>query len=157
MSMFTLAISCLTTSNLPWFMDLAFQVPMQYWSLQHWILLLSLVTSTTGYCFCLYVHIWCHCCCLATKSCLTLCDPWTIAHQALLSIGFPRQEYWRRLPFPSPGDLPDSGIEPESSALVGRFFATKPPGKPLYIYESLNCWPLNFPFPAFVLSSSYGC
>ena len=44
--------SCLVTSNLPWFMDLTFQVPMQYCSLQHWTLLLSPVTSTTGYCFC---------------------------------------------------------------------------------------------------------
>ena len=52
MSMFTLIISCLTTSNLPWFMDLAFQVPMQYCCLQHWTLLLSPVTSTTGCCFC---------------------------------------------------------------------------------------------------------
>ena len=52
MSTFTLAISCLTTSNLPWFMDLTFQVPMQYYSLQHWTLLLSPVTSTAGYCFC---------------------------------------------------------------------------------------------------------
>ena len=52
MSMFTLAISCLTTSNLPWFMDLTFQVPVQYCSLQHQTLLLSLVTSTAGYCFC---------------------------------------------------------------------------------------------------------
>ena len=52
MSMFTLAISCLTTSNLPWFMDLTFQVPMQYCSLQHQTLLLSPVTSTTGCCFC---------------------------------------------------------------------------------------------------------
>ena len=50
--MFTLAISCLTTSNLPWFMDLTFQVPMQYCSLQHRTLLLSPVTSTTGCCFC---------------------------------------------------------------------------------------------------------
>ena len=50
--MFTLAISCLTTSNLPWFMDLTFQVPMQYCSLQHRTLLLSPVTSTTGYCYC---------------------------------------------------------------------------------------------------------
>ena len=50
--MFTLAISCLTTSNLPWFMDLTFQVPMQYCSLQHQTLLLSPVTSTIGYCFC---------------------------------------------------------------------------------------------------------
>ena len=52
MSMFTLAISCLTTSNLPWFMDLTFQVPMQYCSLQHQTLLPSPVTSTTGCCFC---------------------------------------------------------------------------------------------------------
>ena len=52
MSTFTLAISCLTTSNLPWFMDLTFQVPMQYCSLQLRILLLSPVTSTTGYWFC---------------------------------------------------------------------------------------------------------
>ena len=52
MSKFTLVISYLTTSNLPWFMDLTFQVPMQYFSLQHRTLLLSPVTSTTGYCFC---------------------------------------------------------------------------------------------------------
>ena len=52
MSTFTLAISCLTTSNLPWFMDLTFQVPMQYCSLQHWTFLLSPVTSTIGCCFC---------------------------------------------------------------------------------------------------------
>ena len=51
-SPFTLAISCLTTSNLPWFMDLTFQVPMQYCSLQHRTLLLSTVTSTAGCCFC---------------------------------------------------------------------------------------------------------
>ena len=49
---FTLAISCLTTSNLPWFMDLTFQVPMQYCSLQPQTLLPSPVTSTTGWCFC---------------------------------------------------------------------------------------------------------
>ena len=51
MPMFTLAITCLTTSYLPWFMDLTFQVPMQYCSLQHWTLLPSPVTSTTGCCF----------------------------------------------------------------------------------------------------------
>ena len=50
--MFTLAISYLTTSNLPWFMDLTFQVPMQYRSLQRQTLLPSPVTYTTGYCFC---------------------------------------------------------------------------------------------------------
>jgi len=52
MLMFTLAISRLTTSNLPWFMDLTFQIPMQYCSLYHQTLLLSPVTSTTGCCFC---------------------------------------------------------------------------------------------------------
>ena len=44
--------------------------------------------------------------------------------------GFSRQEYWSGLPFPSPGDLPDPGIKPRSSALAGRFFTTEPPGKP---------------------------
>ena len=43
--------------------------------------------------------------------------PWTVAPQAPLSMGFPRQEYWSGLPFPSPGDLPDPGTEPESPAL----------------------------------------
>ena len=52
MSTFTLAIFCLTTSNLPWFIDLTFQVPMQYCSLQHQTLPLLPVTSTTGCCFC---------------------------------------------------------------------------------------------------------
>ena len=52
MSTFTLAISCLTISNLPWFMDLTFQVPMQYSSFQQWTLLVSPVTSTPGYYFC---------------------------------------------------------------------------------------------------------
>ena len=48
------------------------------------------------------------------QSCLTLCNPWTVAHQAPPSMGFSRQEYWSGLPFPSPGDLPDPGIEPRS-------------------------------------------
>ena len=52
-----------------------------------------------------------------------------IAHQAPLSMGFPRQEYWSGLPFPSPGDLADPGLKPPSSALAGGFFTTKPPRK----------------------------
>ena len=52
MLMFTLAISCLMTSNLPWFVHLTFQVPLQYSSLQPWTLLPSPVTTTTGCCFC---------------------------------------------------------------------------------------------------------
>ena len=55
--------------------------------------------------------------------------PWTVVCQAPLSMGFSRQEYWSRLPFPPPGDLPDPGIEPVSPALAGGFFTTEPPGK----------------------------
>ena len=65
--------------------------------------------------------------------------PWIVAHRAPLSIGFPRQEHWSALTFPSPGHLPEPGIEPESpasSSLTGRFFTTEPPGKPVF---SLIC------------------
>ena len=48
---------------------------------------------------------------------MALATPWTVAHQVPLSMGFPRQEYWSGLPFPSPGDLPNPGIEPRSRAL----------------------------------------
>ena len=58
------------------------------------------------------------CCCLVAKSCLTLGTPQTVVtHQAPLSMGFSRQEYWSGLQFLSPGDLPDPGIKPESAAL----------------------------------------
>ena len=56
--------------------------------------------------------------------------PWTVAHQAPLSLGFSRQEYWSGLPFPSPGDLPNPGIEPGFPALAGMFFTTETLGKP---------------------------
>ena len=56
--------------------------------------------------------------------------PWTAAHQAPLSKGFPRQEHWSGLPFPSPGNLPGTGIEPTFPAVAGRFFTMEPPGKP---------------------------
>ena len=54
---------------------------------------------------------------------------WTVARQALLSMGFPRQEYWSGLPFPSPGDLPDPGIEPGSPSLQADSLLSEPPGK----------------------------
>ena len=63
-------------------------------------------------------------------SVLSVCDPMHIARQAPLSMGFSRQEYWSRVPFPPPGDLPSPGIEPTSPSLAGRFFTTVPPGKP---------------------------
>ena len=113
MSMFTLAISCLTTSNLPWFMNLIFQVPMQYCSLQHQTSLTSPVTSTSGCCFCfgsipsffleLFLH-WSHVAYWvptdqgsSSFSILSFC-------LFILFMGFSRQEYWSGLPFPSPVD-----------------------------------------------------
>ena len=56
---------------------------------------------------------------------------WTVACQTPLSMGFSRQEYWRGLPFPSPWDLPNSGIEPRSHPLTGRLFTIEPPEKPI--------------------------
>ena len=70
---------------------------------------------------------------------------WTVAHQAPLAMGFSRQEHWSGLPFPPPGDLPDSGIKPASpasSALAGGFFTTEPPGKPRKM--SQRAWSLPY-------------
>ena len=112
MLMFTLAISCLTTSNLPWFMDLAFQVPMQHCSLQHWTLLPSPVTSTTRCCFCFasvssfFLELFLHSSPIywapidlrsSSFSVLSFC-------LFILFMGFSRQEYWSGLPLPSPVD-----------------------------------------------------
>ena len=66
---------------------------------------------------------------LVTKSCLTLATPRTVARQAPLSTGFSRQDYWSGLPFPSPGDLPDTGIEPGSLALQADSLPTELQGK----------------------------
>ena len=80
---------------------------------------------------------------------LTLCNPMTIAHQAPLSVGFPKQEYWSGLPFPTPRDLPDLGFELESRTLTGGFFATVPPGiitcieKYIPKRKKLNNWKLQ--------------
>ena len=56
--------------------------------------------------------------------------PWTVAYQAPPSMGFSRQECWSGLPFPSPGDLPDPGIEPGSPTLQADALPSEPPGKP---------------------------
>ena len=63
--------------------------------------------------------------------------PWTVACQASLAMGFSMQEYWSGLPFPSPGELPDSGIEPGSPALAGRFFNNWATREALY-YDMAN-------------------
>ena len=67
--------------------------------------------------------------------------PQTVAHQAPLSLGFSRQEYWSGLPLPPPGDLPDSRTKPASPAspaLAGGFSTTEPPGKPTTVFWSSN-------------------
>ena len=113
MSMLILAISCSTTSNLPWFMDLTFQVPMQYCPLQQQTLPASPVTSTTECCFCfgsvssfaldLFLH----------SSAVAYWAPTGLERSSfsilsfclfILFMGFSRQEYWSGWPFPSPVD-----------------------------------------------------
>ena len=116
MSTFTLAIPCLTTSNLPRFMDLTLQVPMRYCSLQHQNLLLPPETSTTEHCF-LFVSaasFFLELLVIALHSSpvvyWTPFDPGGLSSRVIsfclfiLSIGFSRQEYWKGLPFPSPVD-----------------------------------------------------
>ena len=58
--------------------------------------------------------------------------PWTVARQAPLSMGFSRQEYGSGLPFPSPGDLPDPGIEARSPVLQADTLLSEPQGKPTF-------------------------
>ena len=76
----------------------------------------------------------CVCACVRTLSRVQLFGtPWTVACQAPLSMGFSRQEYWSRLPIPTPGDLPNPGIKPvslASPALVDWFFTIAAPEKP---------------------------
>ena len=64
---------------------------------------------------------------LVAKPCQSFCNPTHCSCQAILSMEFPRQDYWSRLPFPSPGDLPHPGIEPPSPVLEGGFFTVEPP------------------------------
>ena len=69
--------------------------------------------------------------------------PWTISYQAPLSMEFSRQEYWSGLLFPSPGDLPDAGIEPGSPALQADTLSSEPPEKPGYLYIGWHLKALN--------------
>ena len=64
---------------------------------------------------------------LVAQLCPILCDPMVVAHQAPVSMEFSRQEYWSGLPFPSPGDLPEPGMEPEALALQADSLPFEPP------------------------------
>ena len=108
MSMFTLTISYLITSNLPWFMDLTFQVPMQYCSLKHRILFPSPVTSTTKYCFCFgSISSFFLISPLISSSILVIYQHGEFIFQRLifclfiLFMGLSRQEFWSGLPLSS--------------------------------------------------------
>ena len=76
-------------------------------------------------------------CVLHAQSCPLFANPWTVAYQALPSMGFSRQEYWSGLPFPSPGDFPNPGIKPGSPALQTDALLSEPLGKP-YLYSLLK-------------------
>ena len=81
--------------------------------------------------------------------------PWTIAYQALLLMGFPRQEYWNGLSCPLPGDLPNPGLEPPSSALAGGFFTTEPPGKSSTVAAHKHVWHCIIELPISSLWAQY--
>ena len=113
MSMFTLVISCLTTSNLPWFRDLTFQVPMQYYYLQHWTFLSPPETSTTGCCFCVSSASYFLLELFLLSSPVEYWTPTDLGSSSfivisfcifILFMGFSRQECWSGFPFPSPVD-----------------------------------------------------
>ena len=96
-----------------------------------WKLLLAPFTGQGSHFPSLNSHVCC--CCLVVQSCPIFCDPMDCSplSMAPLSMGFSRQEYWSGLPCPSPGDLPDPGIEPESPALGGRLLVLSHPRSPL--------------------------
>ena len=75
---------------------------------------------------------------------LLFATPWTAAYQAPPSIGFSRQEYWSGLPFPSPGGLPNPGIEPRSPTLQADALTSEPPGKKMYIHDAATWKRIQF-------------
>ena len=128
MSMFTLAIFCLTTSNLPWFMDLTFQVPVQYCSLQHQTLFPLSVTSTTGCCFCFdsvssfFLELFLHWSPVAYWAPINLgSSSFNVLSFCLfiLFMGFSRQEYWSGLPLLSLGPCFVRTLHRDPSVLGG--------------------------------------
>ena len=82
-----------------------------------WLWIKPIITVLSNYCVCLSLSL-----------VQLLVTPWNASRQAPLSMGFSRQEYWSVLPFPSPGDLPDPGIEPQSPELQANSLLSEPPG-----------------------------
>ena len=78
------------------------------------------------------------CACLVAKSCPTLCDPIDYSQSGSSVHGIFQARNWSGLPFPSPGDLPNPGIEPRSPALQADALPSEPPGKPISLYTSIQ-------------------
>ena len=87
-------------------------------------------------CVCVCMRVWV---CYLLSHARLFVTPLTAACQAPLSMEFSRQEYWSGLPFPSPGDLPDPGIEPRSPALLGRFFMAWATREALWVSPGRSC------------------
>ena len=126
----------------PW--TTAYQAPpsmgfsrQEYWS---GVLLPSPNNTYSMSLFWLYAFT--HTCvlCSVARLCLTLWDPTDCIPQAPLSMGFPRQEHWSRLPFPSPGDLPNPAIEPESPELQADSSQLCHQGSPRYFHFNRHYW-----------------
>ena len=113
-----------------------------------------------------YLRVKCHDICVCVLSHSIVFDsvtPWIVARQAPLSMGFSRQEYWSGLPFPTPGDLPNPGMEPRSPALLVDSLPAEPSGNSCWmegnlfflssfrahqvtVHDGRNCWWLQDPF-----------
>ena len=110
-----------------------FGVPLGYTSEFQTILTLTLTLSAISpsifhECTMKFPRVYETCVCSVVSNLFVI--PWTVAHQALLSMGFPREEYWSGFPFPPPGAHPNPGTEPTSPALGSSFFTTVPSGRP---------------------------
>ena len=116
-------------------------LPSPYFRLDifHWYLFCSLHSAVN------FIYLVCACM-LSHFSHVQLFETlWPIAHQTLLSVGFPRQYYWNGLPFPSLGNLPNPGTEPTSltsPALAGKFFTAEPSVLTSILLLEIQCWVL---------------
>ena len=113
----------------------------QPWTCSSNVLTLSSALTTVSFSF--VTCVICFLCVLFNQSCPILCDPidCSLPGSSPLFMGFSKQEYWSGLPFSSPGDLPDPGIEPESPALQADSLPFEPPGKPMFsIFCTFRDW-----------------
>ena len=124
--------------------EVAKQMPPAGWSISAplWISLWTWARLKTlnPSCAQLFSHVW------------LFATPWTVARQVLLPMGFPRQEYWSGMPFPSPGHLPNSGIKLASLALAGGFLTTEPRGKPV---NEKSFLPSSWTAPTLICKTSF--